>query len=236
MKKILSKEKETIFKNNSDKEKIIEKITRSEFEDICYDLFKKLEDSLDKALINAKLTKDDINDVILIGGSTRIPKVKEIVSNYFPNIKDIEHKINPDEAVAYGATLEAEKLLHNKDDSISNFQLMDKTHLSLGTNVINESNEPEIKKEGNIMSVIIKKGTDIPTSVFSRDYYSVVDNQKEMSIDIYEEENIFVKYNHLLAKKTITGLKERPKGQTKVVVSFEIDINGSNNKRGSKEQ
>ena len=172
----------------------------------------------------------------MIGGSTRIPKVKEIVSNYFPNTKDIKHKINQDEAVAYGATLEAEKLLHNKDDSISNFLLMDKTPLSLGTNVINKSTEPEIKKEGNIMSVIIKKGTDIPTSVFSRDYYSVVDNQKQMSIDIYEGENIFVKYNHLLAKKTITGLKERPKGQTKVVVSFEIDINGSNNKRGSKEQ
>ena len=162
----------------------------------------------------------------MIGGSTRIPKVKEIVSNYFPNTKDIKHKINQDEAVAYGATLEAEKLLHNKDDSISNFLLMDKTPLSLGTNVINKSIEPEIKKEGNIMSVIIKKGTDIPTSVFSRDYYSVVDNQKQMSIDIYEEENIFVKYNHLLAKKTITDLKERPKGQTKVVVSFEIDING----------
>lgn len=132
VKKILSEENETIFKNNLDEEKIIEKIIRIEFEDICKDLFQKLENCLDEALINAKLTKDDINDVILIGGSTRIPKVKEIVRNYFQNIKDIKHKINPDEAVAYGATLEAEKLLHNKDDSISNFLLMDKTPLSLG--------------------------------------------------------------------------------------------------------
>ena len=76
------------------------------------------------------------------------------------------------------------------------------------------------------MSVIIKKGTDIPTTLFSRDYYTVEDNQRKMRIDIYEGENIFVKYNHLLAKKTITGLKPRPKGKTKVVVSFEIDING----------
>ena len=83
VKKTLSEkeeEEEVIFKNNSEKEKIIEKITRIEFEDICHDLFQKLEKSLDEALINAKLTKDDINDVILIGGSTKIPKVQKIVS------------------------------------------------------------------------------------------------------------------------------------------------------------
>ena len=203
---------------------LIESIKRTEFEDICSDLFKKLKISLEDALKNAKLTKDEIHEIILVGGSTRIPKVKEIVRNYFPNSK-INDKNNPDEAVAFGATLEANKILHNKDNSINNFLLMDITPLSLGTNILNKSEDKKIRDEGDIMSVIIKRGTHIPCSV-SKKYFTVSDNQTTMKIDIYEGENNFVKNNHLLKQRDISNLKKRPRGKTEVVMTFDIDING----------
>ena len=199
-------------------------IKREEFEDKCNDLFRRLEKSLDDALINAKLTKNEINEIILVGGSTRIPKVKEVVKNYFPNCK-INDSINPDEAVAIGATIEAEKILHNNNESISNFLLKDITPLSLGTNVLNKSTDPKIKGEGDVMSVIIKRGTPIPYTG-SSSYSTVADNQTSMVIDIYEGENTFIKYNHLLKKSNINGLQKRPKGQTSVIVTFDIDVNG----------
>ena len=201
-----------------------ESIKRTEFEDICSDLFKKLKISLEDALKNAKLTKEEIHEIILVGGSTRIPKVKEIVRNYFPNSK-INDKINPDEAVAFGATLEANKILHNKDNSINNFLLMDITPLSLGTNILNKSEDKKIRDEGDIMSVIIKRGTHIPCSI-SHKYFTVSDNQTTMKIDIYEGENNFVKYNHLLKQRNISNLKKRPRGKTEVVMTLDIDING----------
>ena len=199
-------------------------IKREEFEDKCNDLFGRLEKSLDDALINAKLTKNEINQIILIGGSTRIPKVKQIVKDYFPNCK-INDSINPDEAVAIGATIEAEKILHNNNESISNFLLKDITPLSLGVEVLNKSSDPKIKEEGNIMSVIIKRGTPIPYTG-SQTYATVADNQTTVKIEIFEGENTFIKYNHLLKKSFIKGLKKRPKGQTKVIITFDIDING----------
>ena len=199
-------------------------IKREEFEDKCNDLFRRLEKSLDDALINAKLTKNEINQIILIGGSTRIPKVKQIVKDYFPNCK-INDSINPDEAVAIGATIEAEKILHNNNESISNFLLKDITPLSLGVEVLNKSSDPKIKEEGNIMSVIIKRGTPIPYTG-SQTYATVADNQTTVKIEIFEGENTFIKYNHLLKKSFIKGLKKRPKGQTKVIITFDIDING----------
>jgi len=111
IKKILSNSNETVlrltnFYNNID---IVEKITKEDFENICQPLFQRLETPIKKALSDGHLIKEDINEVILIGGSTRIPKVKEFVKNFFPKIKKINDSINPDEAVAYGATLQAEK-------------------------------------------------------------------------------------------------------------------------------
>ena len=226
IKKILSSSEETTirinnFYNNID---INEKITRKEFEDKCEHLFNKLEISLKDALKNAKLGKDNIQEIILVGGSTRIPKVKEIIKNYFPKSK-INDTINPDEAVAFGATIDAEKILHNKDDSISNFHLLDVTPLSLGTNIKNNSKDEKTRKEGDEMSIIIKRGTHIPT-FNSCKYYNVADNQKAMSINVYEGEKKYVKYNHLIKESEISGLTPREKGKTKVIVTFEIDLNG----------
>ena len=202
-------------------------IKREEFEDICDDLFRELEISLDEALINAKLNKNEINEIILVGGSTKIPKVKKIIKNFFPNCK-INDYIDPDEVVAFGATIEAEKILQNNNNNIkriSNFLLKDITPLSLGINVLNKSTDPKIKKEGDIMDVIIKRGTLFPY-ISSKEYYTDYDNQTEMEIDIYEGESTFIKYNHLLKKCKINGLRKRPKWQTSVIVTFEIDING----------
>jgi len=235
IKKILSSSIGTTLRINNfyNNEDLNEPITRFDFEEACKDLFKKLEVSLDEALKNTKLTKNEIHEIILIGGSTRIPKVKEIVKNYFPGCK-INDSINPDEAVAYGATIVAEKILHNKDDSITNFHLLDIIPLSLGTNIKNNSLDPELQKEGNVMSVIIKRGTHIPT-FNTETYYTASDNQTSMSIDVYEGEKKYVKYNHLLKKSNINGLTKRPKGKTKVLVTFDIDINGILNVKAKEE-
>ena len=208
---------------------IIEIIYRNEFESECQPLFNKLIPPIEKAMQMAyekkgKAEEMKIDEVILVGGSTRIPKVKDIVKNYFPNSR-INDTINPDEAIAYGATIAAEKMLHNKDDTIKHFSLLDITPISLGTDVQNNDPNPEIQKEGNIMDVIIKRGTHIPVSNY-KTYSTVVDNQDSMSINIYEGEKKYVKYNHLLMKSTINGLTKRPKGKTKVVIKFDIDVNG----------
>ena len=208
---------------------IIEIIYRNEFESECQPLFNKLIPPIEKAMQMAyekkgKAEEMKIDEVILVGGSTRIPKVKDIVKNYFPNSR-INDTINPDEAIAYGATIAAEKMLHNKDDTIKNFSLLDITPISLGTDVQNNDPNPEIQKEGNRMNVIIKRGTHIPVSNY-KTYSTVVDNQDSMSINIYEGEKKYVKYNHLLKKSTINGLTKRPKGKTKVVIKFDIDVNG----------
>ena len=202
------------------------KIKREEFEDICDELFRELEVSLDEVLINSKLNKNEINEIILVGGSSKIPKIKKIVKNFFPKCK-INDSIDPDEVVAFGATIEAEKILKNNNNTmlISNFLLKEITPLSLGINALNKSTDPLIKKEGDIMDIIIKRGTHFPYINF-KEYYTEYDNQTEMMIDIYEGENIFIRYNHLLKKMKINGLRKRPKGQTSVIVTFEMDING----------
>ena len=230
-KKILSiSEKANICINDVMKDlDIIEIIYRNEFESECQPLFNKLIPPIEKAMQMAyekkgKAEEMKIDEVILVGGSTRIPKVKDIVKNYFPNSR-INDTINPDEAIAYGATIAAEKMLHNKDDTIKNFSLLDITPISLGTNVQNKDPNPEIQKEGNIMDVIIKRGTHIPVSNY-KTYSTVVDNQESMPINIYEGEKKYVKYNHLLKKSTINGLTKRPKGKTNVVIKFDIDVNG----------
>ena len=203
---------------------IIEIIKRKEFEEKCQPLFDKLIEPITRAIDIAKEKKKDLNidEVILVGGSTRIPKVKEIVKVNFPNSK-INDSINPDEAVAYGATIAAEKILHNRDDTIKNFSLFDITPISLGTDVLNH--DINSQNEGSIMDIIIKRGTHIPFSGFKK-YSTVSDGQTSMSINIYEGEKKYVKYNHLLKQSNIDGLTKRPKGQTKVVIKFDIDVNG----------
>ena len=200
-------------------------IKREEFEQICQHLFKKLEEPMNVALSKAKLSKDDIDEVILIGGSTRIPKIKDLIKKFFNNKIKINDSINPDEAVAFGATLQAEKILYNQDQIISNFHILDITPFSLGLATKNISNDEELQKEGLEMSVMIKRGTPLPTFNVQT-YTTVKDNQTTVQLEIYEGERKYVKYNHLLTKTTITGLSPKPKGETKISVEFKIDVNG----------
>ena len=227
IKKILSTSNETVlrlanFYNGID---IVEKITKEDFENICDPLFQKLETPIKKALSDGHLIKEDIDEVILIGGSTRIPKVKDFIKKFFPKIKKINDSINPDEAVAYGATLQAEKKLYNKDGIISNLNILDITPFSLGVSVQNNSQDENIKNEGDEMSVIIKRGSILPITN-TREYKTVADNQTEVLLKIYEGEKKYVKYNHLLKETRIEGLSPKPKGETKISVEFKIDSNG----------
>ena len=226
IKKILSISTSTTLRINNlfNNQDLNEVITRDNFEESCKDLFKKINDSLDEALIKSEIKKSEIHEIILVGGSTRIPKVKQLVKDYFPD-SNINDSINADEAVAYGATLAAEKILYNKDELISNFHLLDIIPLSLGTDIKNNSDNLEIQKEGCEMSIIIKRGTTIPT-FGTQTYCSATNNQTSMSMNIYEGEKKYVKYNHLLKKSNISGLTKRPKGKTKVIVRFDIDVNG----------
>ena len=226
IKRVLSSSKETQLCLNHfyDNKDILEKISANKFNDLCKDLIKRLENPIKNALIDAKITKKEISEIILVGGSTRLPMVKSFLFNNFKGCK-INDSINPDETVAYGATLMAAKILLKDNNLISNFNLMDITPLSLGVEIYNDSKDKEIQKEGAKMSVIIKRGSKIPYKN-SKLYYTCFDNQKEASIVIYEGEKKYVKYNHKLGYVLMTGLSQKPRGQVCIKIEFFIDSNG----------
>ena len=227
IKKVLSSSNSTTINisNFYNKKDMIETITREEFEDLCQDLFEKLKIPLQNAIMDAKITAKDISEIVLVGGSTRIPKIKSFLMQYFGSNCKINDSINPDEAVAYGATLMAAKIVIKRDKNLSGFNLMDITPLSLGIEVLNNSKNEKILKEGLLMSVIIKRATKIPFNN-SEIYYTAYDNQKEARIKIYEGEKKYVKYNHVLGELLLKGLTPKPKGQVKIKVKFFIDVNG----------
>ena len=235
IKRVLSVEEQTTliinnFYNNKD---ILKIITRFEFEDLCKDLFEKLEKPLDDAIAKAKektKTEIKIGEIVLVGGSSRIPKIKKWLNEKFKcKINDI---INPDETVAYGATLMAAKILIKRENLKLGFNLMDITPLSLGVEVVNEDENKDKKKEGSKMSVIIKRGESIPCTKI-KNYVTVKDNQETVPIVIYEGENTYVKYNHKLKQKELTGLTKKPKGQVHIKIKFYIDVNGILNVTGT---
>ena len=129
---------------------ILENIDRKEFEKLYQDLHERLKVSLDDSLSDAKLAKNEISEIELVCGSSRIPKVKSFLKEYYEGVK-INDSINPDEIIAYGTTLMAAKILIKRDDNLKGFNLIDITPLSLGLNAKNNSTDPEIKKEGNLM-------------------------------------------------------------------------------------
>ena len=239
IKRVLSSNEETtlFISNFYNKNDIMEKITRVNFEKLCEDLFERLKIPINEALIDAKLNKDEITEIILVGGSSRIPKVKKLLQEYFnivpfnkkktedSKITRINDTINPDETVAYGATLMAARILIKKDDIITGFKLMDITPLSLGINVKNLSDNPEIQKEGHVMSVLVKRGSKIPCKN-TKLYKTSEDYQTEVKIDIYEGEKKFVKYNHVLGQVCMSNLPKKKKGEVKIEVNFFIDVNG----------
>lgn len=189
------------------------KVTRAKFEEICHDIFHRCIPPLDNALRDAKLEKSEICEIIMIGGSTRIPYVREMVRNYF-NGKALKLDVNPDEAVSMGAAIQGAILVGNSDKNISDMVLVDVTPLSLG-----------IETSHGEMSKIIDRNTPIPCS-FQQFYSTESDNQRNVKIKIFEGERALTKDNTMLGTFELTELPPMPRGILKISVNFEIDADG----------
>ncbi|XP_064459542.1 heat shock protein 68-like [Ornithodoros turicata] len=189
------------------------KITRARFEELCMDLFRSTLEPVERALNDAKMGKSQIHDVVLVGGSTRIPKIQKLLRDYF-NGKDLSMSINPDEAVAYGAAVQAAVLSGDSSEAIRDVLLVDVAPLSLG-----------IETAGGVMTKIVERNSRIPCKT-SQTFTTYSDNQPAVTIQVYEGERAMTKDNHLLGTFNLNGIPPAPRGVPQIEVTFDLDANG----------
>ncbi|KAF3918907.1 hypothetical protein ABW20_dc0105097 [Dactylellina cionopaga] len=188
-------------------------ITRARFEELCQDLFRSTMDPVERVLRDSKIDKSTVHEIVLVGGSTRIPRIQKLVSDFF-NGKEPNKSINPDEAVAYGAAVQAAILSGDTSSKTQEILLLDVAPLSIG-----------IETAGGVMTALIKRNSTIPTKK-SEIFSTFSDNQPGVLIQVYEGERARTKDNNLLGKFELTGIPPAPRGVPQIEVTFDVDANG----------
>jgi len=203
---------ECIYENFWNGEDMVVPITRSKFEQICADEFTRSMRPIDRAMEDAKIRADAVDDVVLIGGSTRVPLIQKLLNERFPN--KVRTTINPDEAVAYGAAVQGAILSDRSDKVLDGIVLVDVTPLSLG-----------LETSGGVMETMIRRNSPIPAEavqVFST--YS--DNQPAVTLKVFEGERSLTRYNNLLGSFELSDIPLLPRGRPRIEVRFNVDVNG----------